>query len=124
MRRNKRSVKMPPMPRKRAKMEPCRRHSMYVDFRVIGFSDWVEAPSGYEAFYCHGSCNFPLAEHMNATNHAAMQMRLHAMNLEIVPQVCCIPTRLATQTLIYRDDDGVLQIRHYPEMTVAECGCR
>jgi len=124
MRRTKRSVNAPTKPRKRVKMESCRRHSMYVNFKEIGFSDWIEAPLGYEAYYCHGSCTFPLAEHMNTTNHAIMQTRLNAMNLGIVPRTCCIPTRLLTQSLIYRDDDGILQIKNYPEMTVAECGCR
>ncbi|XP_060857036.1 protein decapentaplegic-like [Metopolophium dirhodum] len=124
MQRSKRSVNAPAQPRKTGKSSSCRRHSMYVDFKEIGFGDWIDAPPGYEAFYCHGDCAFPLADHVNGSNHAIMQMLLNAFNLVKVPRVCCVPTKLRTQSLIYKDDDGILQMKNYPEMTVAECGCR
>jgi len=124
LRRSKRSANAPARQRKKAKSSSCKRYSMYVDFKEIGFADWIEAPPGYEAFYCHGECTFPLADHMNASNHAAMQMRINAFNLARVPRVCCVPTKLSTQTLLYKDDDGILQMKNYPEMSVVECGCR
>jgi len=123
MQRSKRSVNAPAQPRKTGRSS-CSRHSMYVDCKEIGFGDWIDAPPGYEAFYCHGDCAFPLADHMNGTNHSIMQMLLNSFNVVKVPRVCCVPTKLSTQSLIYRDDDGILQMKNYPEMTVVECGCR
>ena len=42
--------------------------------RDLGWEDWIIAPEGYAAFYCHGECSFPLNTHMNATNHAIVQV--------------------------------------------------
>lgn len=97
---------------------------MYVDFKEIGFSDWIDAPNGYEAFYCHGDCMLPLAAHVNGSNHAIMQMLFNEFNATKVPRACCVPTKLKTQSLIYKDDNGILKMKNCPEMTVAECGCR
>ncbi|XP_025200960.1 protein decapentaplegic-like [Melanaphis sacchari] len=126
MRRSKRSADEPGGgPPKRAKKKKiCQRHSMYVDFKDVGFSDWIQAPPGYDAFYCHGECAFPLANHINASNHAVMQTLMNSYNPAAVPRACCVPTKLSSQTLLYVDDDGKLVVKNYPEMTVDECGCR
>ncbi|KAL5236686.1 hypothetical protein ACI65C_004096 [Semiaphis heraclei] len=126
MRRIKRSVDAPTVPQKKAKKkrEICQRYPMYVNFTEIGFSDWIQAPGGYDAFYCKGECKFPLANHLNASNHAVMQTLMNSYNSSKAPRACCVPTKLSTQTLLYKDDDGKLVVKNYQEMTVDECGCR
>ncbi|CAH1731474.1 unnamed protein product [Aphis gossypii] len=124
-RRSKRSTSEVARQEKRAKKKKiCQRYSMYVDFKDIGFSDWIQAPPGYDAFYCHGECTFPLANHINASNHAVMQTLINSYNPATVSRACCVPTKLSTQTLLYVDDDGKLVVKNYPDMTVEECGCR
>lgn len=124
-RRSKRSTSEVVRQEKRAKKKKiCQRYSMYVDFKDIGFSDWIQAPPGYDAFYCHGECTFPLANHINASNHAVMQTLINSYNPATVSRACCVPTKLSTQTLLYVDDDGKLVVKNYPDMTVEECGCR
>ncbi|CAH1710548.1 unnamed protein product [Aphis gossypii] len=125
-RRSKRSADGPeaPQQKKTRKKKICQRYSMYVDFKDVGFNDWIQAPPGYDAFYCHGECTFPLANHINASNHAVMQTLMNSYNPAAVPRACCVPTRLSSQTLLYVDDDGKLVVKNYPEMTVDECGCR
>ncbi|XP_022170419.1 protein decapentaplegic-like [Myzus persicae] len=124
--RSKRSADPPAAPQKKTKKkrEICQRYPMYVNFTEIGFSDWIQAPGGYDAFYCKGECKFPLANHLNATNHAVMQTLINSFNSSKVPRVCCVPTKMSTQTLLYKDDDGKLVVKNYQEMTVDECGCR
>ncbi|XP_060864899.1 protein decapentaplegic-like [Metopolophium dirhodum] len=125
MRRSKRSADEPGGPQRRSKKKKiCQRYSMYVDFKDVGFSDWIQAPPGYDAFYCHGECTFPLANHINASNHAVMQTLMNSYNPASVPRACCVPTKLSSQTLLYVDDDGKFVVKNYPEMTVDECGCR
>lgn len=114
----------PAGPKRTRKKKICQMYPMYVDFKEVGFSDWIQAPQGYDAFYCHGECAFPLANHMNATNHAVMQTLMNSVSPAAVPRACCVPTRLTTQTLLYVDDDGKMVLKNYPEMAVAECGCR
>ena len=41
---------------------------------------WIVAPPGYDAFQCRGECIFPLADHLNATNHAIVQTMVNSMN--------------------------------------------
>lgn len=102
----------------------CQRYPLYVDFKEIGFNDWIQAPPGFDAFYCHGVCMFPLADHMNASNHAVIQTLMHNVHPDTVPKPCCVPTKLGTQTLLYLDDDDKLVVKTYYDMIVEECGCR
>ena len=44
----------------RAERGPCRRHTLYVDFSDIGWSNWIVAPNGYHAHFCAGRCPSPL----------------------------------------------------------------
>lgn len=106
------------------KREQCRRHKMYIDFTDVGWNDWIVAPPGYDAYYCHGECNFPLAEHLNTTNHAIVQTLMNSVNPIKVPKSCCVPTSLNSISLLYRDDDGKVVLKNYKEMTVIGCGCR
>jgi bone morphogenetic protein 2/4 len=121
-RRTKRSADEPKKKPKKKKI--CQRLPLYVDFRDVGFSDWIHAPQGYDAYYCHGECTFPLANHMNASNHAVMQTLMNSINPLAVPKACCIPTKLRPETLLYVDDDQKLVMKTYPDMVVDECGCR
>lgn len=121
--RDKRSADKPTV-KKKSKSEICQRHPLWVDFKEIGFSDWIQAPQGYDAYYCHGACTFPLANHMNASNHAVMQTLMNFINPTTVTKSCCVPTKLGPQTLLYVDDEGKLVVKTYLEMTVEECGCR
>ncbi|KFV09628.1 Bone morphogenetic protein 4, partial [Pterocles gutturalis] len=65
----RRARRSPKHQRSRKNKKNCRRHALYVDFSDVGWNDWIVAPPGYQAFYCHGDCPFPLADHLNSTNH-------------------------------------------------------
>lgn len=105
------------------KKEECRRHRMYVDFERVDWGDWILAPEGYEAFYCHGECPFPLADHLNTTNHAIVQTLMNS-NLPAVPNACCVPTELSPISLLYNDHaNKQVTLKVYKEMSVVGCGC-
>lgn len=111
--------------RRRKQRSPCKRHSMYVDFNDVGWSDWIVAPGGYDAFYCAGECPYPLPPHMNTTNHAIMQTLVNNMNPGgSVPKSCCVPTHLSSMSMLYLDDDRKVVLKNYKDMTVQGCGCR
>lgn len=38
----------------------CSRRSLRVDFADIGWSEWVIAPKAFDAYYCAGTCGFPM----------------------------------------------------------------
>ena len=85
--------------------------------------DWIIAPEGYEAHYCHGECSFPLSTHMNATNHAIVQTLMHLMKPGHVPKASCAPTKLSDISVLYFDESSNVILKKYPNMVVKSCGC-
>lgn len=121
-RRTKRSPKHAHQ-RQRKNKKNCRRHPLYVDFSDVGWNDWIVAPPGYQAFYCHGDCPFPLADHLNSTNHAIVQTLVNSVNASI-PKACCVPTELSAISMLYLDEYDKVVLKNYQEMVVEGCGCR
>ncbi|XP_028677745.2 bone morphogenetic protein 4 [Erpetoichthys calabaricus] len=109
--------------RGRKKNRSCRRHALYVDFSDVNWNDWIVAPPGYQAFYCHGDCPFPLADHLNSTNHAIVQTLVNSINSNI-PKACCVPTELSAISMLYLDEYDKVVLKNYQEMVVEGCGCR
>ncbi|XP_041950714.1 bone morphogenetic protein 2-like [Alosa sapidissima] len=101
----------------------CRRHPLYVDFSDVGWNEWIVAPPGYHAFYCLGECPFPLAEHLNSTNHAIVQTLVNSVNGHI-PRACCVPSELSPISLLYLDEYEKVILKNYQDMVVEGCGCR
>ncbi|XP_051900110.1 bone morphogenetic protein 2-like [Pristis pectinata] len=101
----------------------CRRKPLYVDFERVGWTEWIIAPRGYNAFYCQGDCRFPLADHMNSSSHAIVQTLVSAVNAN-VPKACCVPTDLSPIAMLYLDEEERVVLKNYQEMVVEGCGCR
>lgn len=119
--RSKRAARRPHRTKK--VREACHRRPLFVDFAEVGWSDWIVAPQGYDAFYCHGECPFPLPEHLNGTNHAVVQTLLNSVNAA-VPKACCVPTQLASMSMLYLDEENKVVLKNYQDMAVVGCGCR
>ncbi|NXN55517.1 BMP7 protein, partial [Rynchops niger] len=112
------------VPSAKSQVTACHRRELYVDFRAIGWSGWIIYPSGYNAFYCRGSCVFPLGESLNATNHATVQSIVHTLKLsEDVSTPCCVPDELKSLNLLYFDDKENVVLKNYKDMVATRCGC-
>ncbi|CAG9823161.1 unnamed protein product [Phaedon cochleariae] len=109
---------------KNEKRYPCTRHKMYVDFSDVGWNDWIVAPPGYDAYYCQGECNFPLASHLNTTNHAIIQTMMNSVVPTQVPKSCCVPTHLNQISMLYVNEEQKVVLTNYKDMVVTGCGCR
>ena len=96
----------------------------YVDFAEVGWNDWIVAPPGYNAQFCHGDCPFPLADHLNATNHAIVQTMVNSVDPSAVPRSCCVPTELSPISMLYLDEYEKVVLKNYENMVVEGCGCR
>lgn len=111
--------------RRNAKGNHCRKQSLYVEFKDIGWDSWILAPTGYDAFECAGVCSFPLTKHVTPTKHAIIQTLVNIHSPKKAARACCTPTRLEPISLLYLDDTGVVTYKYkYEGMVVAECGCR
>ncbi|XP_013385477.1 bone morphogenetic protein 7 isoform X2 [Lingula anatina] len=104
-------------------IKSCKRKTLYVSFKALGWQDWIIAPDGYSAFYCDGECAFPLNAQMNATNHAIVQTLVHLMEPEKIPKPCCAPTKLTAISVLYFDDNSNVILKKYRNMVVKSCGC-
>ncbi|XP_061698648.1 protein DVR-1 [Syngnathoides biaculeatus] len=102
----------------------CKARRLYVDFKDVGWQDWIIAPQGYVANYCHGECPFPLSDSLNSTNHAILQTLVHSLDPDGTPQPCCVPVRFSPISMLYYDNNDNVVLRHYQDMVVDECGCR
>lgn len=100
----------------------CQKKTLYVSFKDLGWQDWIIAPDGYAAFFCHGECSFPLSPHMNATNHAIVRTLYSLIHNEI-PKPCCAPTKLSPIEVLYYDDNSNVVLKKYKNMVVSSCGC-
>uniref|UniRef100_A0A8D0DRJ9 Bone morphotic protein 10 n=1 Tax=Salvator merianae TaxID=96440 RepID=A0A8D0DRJ9_SALMN len=109
--------------RRNAKGGNCKKTSLHVDFKEIGWDSWIIAPPGYDAFQCAGECPYPL-DKQHATTHAVLQTAVHLHFPERTSRACCVPTKLAPISLLYIDKGIVTFKAQYEDMAVAECGCR
>lgn len=110
-------------PKRRRRRELCRRKPLYVDFKQLGWSNWVIAPDGYNAYFCEGLCEFPIQEHYKPTNHAVVQTIMNSVNPVLAPKACCIPNKLNAISILYVDSNDNLIYKKYEEMVVERCGC-
>ena len=110
---------------RKKKQNYCKRQELYVDFSDVGWNDWIVAPPGYNAYFCHGNCDmFPLPEYINTTNHAIVQSLVHSKNPKAVPLPCCVPTELTPISMLYLDEYEKVVLKNYQDMVVEGCGCR
>lgn len=109
--------------RRNAKGSTCKKTSLYVDFKEIGWDSWIIAPAGYDAYQCKGACNFPL-DGSQSTTHAMVQTSVHLNDPQRASPACCVPTKLDPISLLFLDKGIVTFKQNYEGMSVSECGCR
>uniref|UniRef100_A0A3Q0SDS4 Growth differentiation factor 5 n=1 Tax=Amphilophus citrinellus TaxID=61819 RepID=A0A3Q0SDS4_AMPCI len=102
----------------------CHRRRLHVNFKEMGWDDWIIAPLEYDAYHCDGACDFPIRSHLEPTNHAIIQTLINSMDPESTPPTCCVPTRLTPISILYIDSANNVVYKQYEDMVVETCGCR
>nr|QHB80433.1 bone morphogenetic protein 14 [Trachinotus ovatus] len=102
----------------------CNRKHLHVNFKEMGWDDWIIAPLEYNAYHCDGACDFPIRSHLEPTNHAIIQTLINSMDPESAPPTCCVPTRLTPISILYIDSSNNVVYKQYEDMVVEACGCR
>lgn len=108
-------------------VQVCCKRQFYIDFKNIGWNDWIIAPSGYHANYCEGECpshaasiaGSTLSFHSTVISHYRMRgyspfQKLHS---------CCVPARLRAMSMLYYNEDQKIIKKDIQDMVVEECGC-
>ncbi|XP_030604117.1 growth/differentiation factor 10 [Archocentrus centrarchus] len=103
----------------------CSRRNLRVDFADIGWNEWVIAPKAFDAYYCAGTCGFPMPKVVKPTNHATIQSIVRAVGIiPGVPEPCCVPENMSPLAVLYQDESRNPVLKVYPNMTVQSCSCR
>ncbi|CAK6438923.1 unnamed protein product [Pipistrellus nathusii] len=102
----------------------CSKKPLHVNFKELGWDDWIIAPLEYEAYHCEGVCDFPLRSHLEPTNHAIIQTLMNSMDPGATPPSCCVPTKLTPISILYIDAGNNVVYKQYEDMVVESCGCR
>ncbi|XP_028263751.1 growth/differentiation factor 10 [Parambassis ranga] len=113
--------------RRRQWSEPrvCSRRYLRVDFADIGWSEWVLAPKSFDAYYCAGTCGFPISKLARPSNHATIQSIVRAVGIiPGVPEPCCIPDKMSPLSVLFLDPNREMVLKVYPGMSVDTCACR
>ncbi|KAF3704680.1 Growth/differentiation factor 10 [Channa argus] len=113
--------------RRRQWSEPrvCSRRYLRVDFADIGWSEWVLAPKSFDAYYCAGTCGFPIPKVVRPSNHATIQSIVRAVGIVPgVPEPCCVPDKMSPLSVLFLDPNRNMVLKVYPGMSVDTCACR
>ncbi|XP_035515100.1 growth/differentiation factor 10b [Morone saxatilis] len=113
--------------RRRQWTEPrvCSRRYLRVDFADIGWSEWVLAPKSFDAYYCAGTCGFPIPKVVRPSNHATIQSIVRAVGIVPgVPEPCCVPEKMSPLSVLFLDPHRNIVLKVYPGMSVDTCACR
>ncbi|XP_007909635.2 inhibin beta B chain isoform X1 [Callorhinchus milii] len=109
------------------KLNLCCRREFYVDFRAIGWDDWIVVPKGYHANHCLGTClpHMAGAPSVASSYHATVTNLYKINNLHPVLTLnsCCVPTRRSGLPMLYFDEQRRIIRRDIPDMVIDECGC-
>ncbi|XP_057680038.1 inhibin subunit beta Aa [Corythoichthys intestinalis] len=109
------------------KVRVCCKRQFYVNFKDIGWNDWIIAPAGYHANYCEGECpshaasvaGSALSFHSTVIGHYRMRGYSPFQNL----RSCCVPTRLRAMSMLYYNEEHKIIKKDIHNMIVDECGC-
>lgn len=131
----------------------CSRRNLRVDFADIGWSEWVVAPKAFDAYYCAGTCGFPIpkvraetstwlcitlfgkkknhpsvltsVQVVRPSNHATIQSIVRAVGIVSgIPEPCCVPDKMSPLAVLFQDDSRNPVLKVYPDMSVQSCSCR
>ncbi|XP_004601692.2 inhibin beta C chain [Sorex araneus] len=105
----------------------CCRQEFFVDFREIGWHDWIIQPEGYAMNFCTGQCPLHVAgmPGLAASFHTAVLSLLKANTAggTAAGGSCCVPTARRPLSLLYYDRDSNIVKTDIPDMVVEACGC-
>ncbi|XP_075757907.1 inhibin beta C chain-like [Pelodiscus sinensis] len=108
-----------------SKSRTCCRQQFFIDFKEIGWEDWIIQPEGYRMNYCTGPCPMHVAgmPGLAASFHTAILNLIRANDAQATVSSCCVPTRRRPLSLLYYDQDSNVLKTDIPDMIVEACGC-
>ncbi|KII62097.1 Bone morphogenetic protein 10 [Thelohanellus kitauei] len=101
---------------------PCRRTSLFVDFKSLGWNSWIVIPRAMEIYQCVGHCDYSSSFHVEMSDNAIVRSLLHHKGLHI-SKPCCVPKKLEPVNVVIRNNDGIEEYK-IKKFVVDSCGCQ
>ncbi|XP_066477469.1 growth/differentiation factor 10 [Tiliqua scincoides] len=103
----------------------CSRRYLKVDFADIGWNEWIISPKSFDAYYCAGTCKFPMPKIVRPSNHATIQSIVKAVGIiPGIPEPCCVPNTMNSLGVLFLDESKNIVLKMYPNMSVKSCACQ
>ncbi|XP_063785924.1 nodal homolog 2-A-like [Pseudophryne corroboree] len=99
----------------------CRKVDMLVDFKEIGWDNWVVYPKKYNAYQCVGTCHTPLKEKSKTTNYDYIKSFVKLQDSEQVECSACAPLKMRPLSMLFYENKDLI-LRHHEYMIVEDCG--
>ncbi|KAG9488650.1 hypothetical protein GDO78_004936 [Eleutherodactylus coqui] len=100
----------------------CRKVDMVVDFKELGWDNWVMYPKMYNAYRCEGNCNLLRKENSMTTNYDYIKS-FKLKDSERTECSSCVPLKMQPLTMMLHEN-GHLVLRYPGNMMIEECGFR
>ncbi len=99
--------------------DKCCRQRLYINFKDIGWHDWIIEPAGFEVNYCEGRCRG--AGIIPARSHVFVKQELAKSHSYL--NICCVPVKFSSLTILHFDNHGLIHKTTLKNMTVKKCEC-
>jgi hypothetical protein len=114
--------------------DSCCLQRQYINFKDLGWNDWIISPKNYVANYCAGDCPTPNPVDSLSpfgVSHAYIRSgpaspyarKPNADTDDPDKELCCGPTSLSPLSVLHYDREGKIVKTDIPNMSVDECGC-
>ncbi|XP_066152352.1 bone morphogenetic protein 7-like [Euwallacea fornicatus] len=101
--------------------EKCSVHKLKVNFKELGWHDFVIAPKTYTTGYCRGTCDFPIKN--SGTNHALVQSLMQVTFPDLIPKPACAPMETSHLSVLFKGEFNTV-LKNYKGMVVHSCKCQ
>lgn len=101
--------------------QSCCRKSLTIDFKEIGWDNWIISPKSYNAYYCKGDCSRH-SDHTSTYKHTGVLKAIAVQSDRKDISYCCTPKRFSSLIILYMSDGNIIR-REIENMIVEECWC-
>uniref|UniRef100_W5MYW4 TGF-beta family profile domain-containing protein n=1 Tax=Lepisosteus oculatus TaxID=7918 RepID=W5MYW4_LEPOC len=102
----------------------CRLHQRYIDFHSVSLDYWILQPPGFHATFCRGICHVPTSIQHAEENTKKRYKGNETASRWVVLKPVCIPQKLSSLTVMYRNDRGDVIIKILKDMKAENCVCQ
>ena len=100
----------------------CCRSSFKVDFKNIGWQNWILSPKTYDAYYCQGNCDNDHSSQPRQFRHTGIVKAAIKKSIRDDIKLCCTPKKYSSLSMLYMLNSSIIK-KEVNNMVIDECWC-